>query len=157
MQDQLEDLLVSRGDIIALQHDAGPASLLRCQTSSHSLWRQPILALNQSEWFSINNTRQSTDSSADHDTDALPDPQLDVEALVEDGEGGWLEDAVCPIRVLYVGHSETQLVGTQLSAGLPQPGLYNLLVRHQSCMSYPSMHHADVNMLEEATQTLYFS
>lgn len=151
MQDQLEDLLVSRGDIIALQHDAGPASLLRCQTSSHSLWRQPVLALNQSEWFLINNTRQSTDSSTDHDADALPDPELDLEALVQDGEGGWLEEAVCPVRVLYVGHSETQLQGAQLSAGLHQPGLYSLLVRHQSCMSYPSMHLTDVNMLEEAT------
>lgn len=140
VQDRLEDLLVSRGDIIALQHDAGPSSLLRCQTSPHSLWRQPVLALNQSEWFLINNTRQSTDSSADHNADALPDPELDVEALVADGEGGWLEEVVCPIRVLYVGHSETQLQGAQLSAGLPQPGLYSLLVRHQSCMSHPSMH-----------------
>ncbi|KAF0037703.1 hypothetical protein F2P81_010577 [Scophthalmus maximus] len=125
VQEGLEDLLVSRGDVIALQHDAGPASLLRCQSSPHSLWRQPVLALNQSEWFWLNNTGQSTDRATD--ADPLPDPELDVEVLVEDGEGGWLEDVVCPVRVLYVGHSETQLQGGQLSAGLPQPGLYSLL------------------------------
>ncbi|XP_071359441.1 polycystin-1 isoform X3 [Trachinotus anak] len=137
VQEQLEDLLVSRGDVIALQHDAGPASLLRCQSSPHSLWRQPVLALNQSEWIWINNTRQSTDSLADPDTDPLPDPELDVDVLVQDGEGGWLEEAVCPVRVLYVGHSETQLQGAQLSAGLPQPGLYSLLVTSAE-PSYPA-------------------
>lgn len=140
IQEQLEDLLVSRGDVIALQHDAGPASLLHCPYSPHSLWRQPVLVLNQSEWFWINNTRQSQDSSTDPDLDSLPDPEFDVDMLVQDGEGGWLEDVVCPVRLLYVGHSETQLQGAQLSAGLPQPGLYSLLVRHQTSMSYPSMH-----------------
>lgn len=150
VQEQLEDLLVSRGDIIALQHDAGPASLLRCQSSLNSPWRQHVLALNQSEWFWINNTRQTTDNQADPATDPLPDPELDLKVLVEDGEGGWLEDVVCPIRVLYVGHSETQLQGAQLSAGLPQPGLYSLLVRHQRSMSDPSMHQADINKRQEA-------
>lgn len=139
---------MSRGDVIALQHDAGPASLLRCQSSSHSLWRQPVLALNQSEWFWINNIRQSTDALADDDADPLLDPELDMKALVEDGEGGWLEDVVCPVRVLYVGHNKTQLQGAQLSAGLPQPGLYNLLVRHQSCMSYASIHLTDLNIFK---------
>ena len=71
------------------------------------------------------------------------DPELDVEVLVEDGEGGWLEEVVCPIRVLYVGGSETQLQGAQLSAGLPQPGLYSLLVSDQSSISYLTMHLAD--------------
>ncbi|XP_049901251.1 polycystin-1 [Epinephelus moara] len=137
VQEQLEDLLVSRGDVIALQHDAGPASLLRCQSSPHSPWRQPVLALNQSEWFWINSTGQATDTSADHDADPLPDPELDVKALVEDGEGSWLEDVACPIRVLYVGHSQTQLQGAQLSAGLPQPGLYSLLVTSAE-PSYPA-------------------
>uniref|UniRef100_A0A3Q3J8M2 Polycystic kidney disease 1a n=1 Tax=Monopterus albus TaxID=43700 RepID=A0A3Q3J8M2_MONAL len=127
------DLLVSRGDVIALQHDAGPSSLLRCQPSPHSQWQQPVLALNQTEWFWINNTRLSTDSSADPDVD----PLLNVEALVEDGEGGWLEEVVCPVRVLYVGRSETQLQGAQLSAGLPQPGLYSLLVTSTE-PSYPA-------------------
>lgn len=143
--------MVSRGDVIALQHDAGPASLLRCQSSPHSTWRQPVLALNQSEWFWINGTRQSPDSMGNPNTNLLPDPALDVEVLVEDGEGGWLEEVVCPIRVLSVGHSETQLQGAQLSAGLPEPGLYSMLVRHQSSMSYPSMHLADISMHEEAT------
>lgn len=130
VQEQLEDILVSPGDVIALQHDAGSASLLRCQSYPHSPWRQPVLALNQSEWFW--NTRHSTDSTAAHDADPVTDPELDVEALVEDGEGGWLEEVVCPVRVLYVGQNETQLQGAQLSAGLPQPGIYNLLVIPQN-------------------------
>lgn len=119
-------------------------SLLQCQDSTHSLWRQAVLAISQSEWFWINNSRQLLDGSAD--ADLLCDPELDVEVLVEDGEGAWLEDMVFPVRVLYVGQSETQLLGAQLSAGLPQPGLYNLLVRDQSRLSYPSMH-----LEEEAT------
>lgn len=109
----------------------------------------------------MNNFRKSTDASANHDADPLPDPELDMKALVEDGEGGWLEDVVCPVRVLYVGHSETQLHGAQLSAGLPQPGLYGLLVRYQSCMSYPSMHLTDLNIFkclyrEAYIELLYF-
>ncbi|XP_047434663.1 polycystin-1 [Mugil cephalus] len=137
IQDQLEDILVSRGDVIALQHDAGPSSLLRCQSSPHSLWRQPVLALNQSEWFWINSTRQSTDASTNHSVDHLPDPELDMKALVEDGEGRWLEDVACPIRVLYVGHSKIQLQGAQLSSGLSQPGLYTMLVSSAE-PSYPT-------------------
>ncbi|XP_029354299.1 polycystin-1 isoform X2 [Echeneis naucrates] len=120
VQEQLEDLLVSRGDVIALQHDAGPASLLRCQSSSHSEWRQPVLALNQSEWIWINDSRE-----------------FNPEVLMGDGEAGSLEEVVCPIRVLYVGHSEIQLNGAQLSAGLPQPGLYSLLVTSAE-PSYPA-------------------
>ncbi|KAK2919268.1 polycystin-1 isoform X1 [Channa argus] len=137
VQQQLEDLQVSRGDVIALQHDAGPASLLRCQNSPHSPWRQPVVALNQSEWFLINQTELSADSSADPDVDPPRDPVLDIEALVTDGKGSWLEEVVCPIRVLYMGHSETQLQGAQLSAGLPQPGVYSLIVTSVE-PSYPA-------------------
>lgn len=71
-----------------------------------------------------------------------------MKALVEDGEGGWLEEIVCPVRVLYAGPSETPLEGEQLSAGLPQPGLYSLLVRHQSCLSNPSMHLTDFEIFK---------
>lgn len=129
LQDQLEDLLVFHGDVIALQHDAGPASLIHCQSSPHSLWRQPVFALNLSEWFWVNNTPVPPDNLADDGADPLPDPELDLKALLEGSKGSWLENAVCPVRVLYVGQSETQLRGAELSAGLPQPGLYNLLVR----------------------------
>lgn len=137
MQEQLEDLLVFPGDVLGLQHDAGAASLLRCQPAPHSPWRQHVLALNQSEWLWANSSRQAAsdvpgdpEPDQDQDQDALPDPELDVEALVQDGEGGWLEDVLCPVRVLYGGQSETQLQGGQLSAGLPQPGLYTVQVSH---------------------------
>lgn len=135
IQDQLEDILVSGGDVIALQHDGGPYSLLQCQSSAQSPWRQPIIAFNMSKWFWTNNTRQSADSSAN----PPPDPELDVEALLKDGAGGWLEEAVCSIRVLYVGQSKTPLHGAQLSSGLPQPGLYSLLVR-LTLVSLPTVH-----------------
>lgn len=131
VQDQLEDLLVSRGDVIALQHDAGPSALIHCQSSPHSLWRQPVLAINRSEWFWIN--KPPADASID--ADMMPDPELDLKAVLDDGKGGWMENVVCPIRVLYVGHSEIPLQGAQLSAGLPQPGIYSLLVRYQSCVT----------------------
>lgn len=126
LQDQLENLLVSRGDVIALHHNAGAASLLRCHASSslHSQWRQPVLALNQSEWFWISGGEDGGKQEAD--LPLLPDPVL---AEVKDGDGRWLEDAECPIRVLYVGHSETLLQGPLLTAGLAQPGLFSLTVR----------------------------
>lgn len=114
---------MSHGDVIALQHDAGPASLIHCQSSPHSLWRQPVFALHLSELLWHNRLRAPADNSASDGGDPPPDPQLDVQ-----GRGSWLENVVCPVRVLYVGQSETRLQGAQLSAGLPQPGLYNLLV-----------------------------
>ncbi|XP_031666913.1 polycystin-1 [Oncorhynchus kisutch] len=119
VRERVEDLLVSPGDIIGLQHDAGPASLLRCDPSPQSPWRQPILALNQSDWLWANSNQ--SEGSVDLDQS--------VEITLEDVRGGvWAADVVCPIRVLYVGHSETQLQGSQLSSGLPQPGLYSLEV-----------------------------
>lgn len=125
---------MSRGDIIALHHNADAGSLLRCRASSsstssslHSQWRQPVLALNQSEWFWISGGDGSSPQEAD--LLLLPDPELDVKAAVKGGNARWLEDAECPIRVLYVGHSETLLQGRPLSAGLAQPGLYSLTVR----------------------------
>ncbi|RVE75816.1 hypothetical protein OJAV_G00002450 [Oryzias javanicus] len=48
IQDQLEDILVSGGDVIALQHDGGPYSLLQCHSSSQSPWRQPDSILSMS-------------------------------------------------------------------------------------------------------------
>lgn len=75
----------------------------------------------------MNSTRQLADSP----DDPVADLELDTEALVKDGKGGWLGEVVYPIRVLYVGHNKTQLQGAPLSAGLPHPGLYNLLVSHQ--------------------------
>lgn len=134
IQDQLEDLLISHGDVIALQHDGGSSSLLQCQSSPQSLWQQPVLALNMSEWFWVNSTRQSADFPAD----LIPEPELDTETRVESLEGNWLEQEFCPIRVLYVGHNKTQLQGSHLSAGLPQPGLYSLLVSHQFSCHFPA-------------------
>lgn len=130
----MENLLVSRGDVIALHHNAGAASLVRCHSSSSSTsssllsrWRQPVLALNQSQWFWISGGDGGGLQEAD--LPLLPDLPLSVKAEVKEGDSRWLEDAECPIRVLYVGHSETLLQGPLLTAGLAQPGLYSLTVR----------------------------
>lgn len=129
VQKMLEDLLVFRGDIITLQHDAGPASLLNCQSSSKSLWRQPLVVLHRPEWVCKNNARDTLNTLTDIEADPSLEPEFDFEKLVEDGEGTWLTDVVCPVRLLYLEQSETQLPTAQLSAGLSQPGLYSLLVR----------------------------
>ncbi|XP_072318379.1 polycystin-1 [Eucyclogobius newberryi] len=133
IQDQLEDLLVSPGDVFALQHDAGPGSLLCCQHTSNSPWHQSVLTINQSEWFWLNHTG----THEEHEAGRIPDPELDVEALVVDGEGRWMTEVVCPVRVLYTGHSETQLQGKHLMTGLKEPGLYSLTV-YSDEPSYPA-------------------
>lgn len=143
--------MVSAGDVIGLQHNAGPASLLQCQSSPTSLWRQPVLVLNHSEWLLLNTSRDSEDSSAGHSVG--PRPHLDLESPLEAGKGNWLEESVCPIRVLYVGHSEISLQGAQLSAGLSQPGQYTLQVRHKS-MPNLSMRFTHINHVG-ATHTEY--
>lgn len=127
LQDQLENLQVSPGDVIGLQHNVGPASLIHCQSSPHSS-RQPVFALSLSESLRLTSVPGPADNSASDDGDPLPGPQIDVQASVENGGGSWLENVVCPVRVLYMGQSETRLQGAQLAAGLPQPGLYTLLV-----------------------------
>lgn len=123
---------MSHGDVIALQHDAGPAALIHCQSSPHSLWRQPVLAANLSEWIWVDSSPAPPDNSAGDDADHLPGPELNAKALVEDTRGSWQENVVCPVRLLYVGQSETRLRGAELSAGLLQPGLYDLLVSRVS-------------------------
>ncbi|KAK6300832.1 hypothetical protein J4Q44_G00289300 [Coregonus suidteri] len=131
VRERVEDLLVSPGDIIALQHDAGPASLLRCDPSPQSPWRQSILAHNQSDWLWANANQSEGSVDLDQSVElTLEDGGVGGLAgrELEGGGGGWVADVVCPIRVLYVGHSETQLQGSQLSSGLPQPGLYSLEV-----------------------------
>lgn len=133
IQEQVEDLLVSPGDVIALQHDASPGSLLHCQLAPHSPWHQSVFAINQSEWFWQNNTG----TSEEHETGRVPDPELDIEALVKNGEARWLQEVVCPVRVLYGGLSETQLQGEHLITGLKEPGLYSLTV-YSADPSYPA-------------------
>ena len=192
VREHLEDLLVSAGDVIALQHDAGPGRLLHCPASPLSPWRQPVLAFNLSEWFWARRAadrdpgdsdpgdsdprdsdprdsdprdsdpgdsdpgdsdprdpypgdRDPGDSDPGDSDPGDSDPRdsdpghrdpgdrdglvLDVEALVQDGEGAWLGEVVCPVRVLYVGQAETPLQGGQLSAGL-ETGIYTLQVSH---------------------------
>uniref|UniRef100_A0A671KDU4 Polycystin-1-like n=1 Tax=Sinocyclocheilus anshuiensis TaxID=1608454 RepID=A0A671KDU4_9TELE len=100
----IEDLLVSPGDFIALQHDAGPSGLLQCSSDPSSPWKQSVLIQNRSDWWDVNETLQS------------------------DAEGGWEEGVVCQVRVLYVGQNSTVLQGPFLRSGLPQLGDYTLEV-----------------------------
>uniref|UniRef100_A0AAY4DRE1 Polycystic kidney disease 1a n=1 Tax=Denticeps clupeoides TaxID=299321 RepID=A0AAY4DRE1_9TELE len=98
------DLLISPGDFIALQHDAGPGSFLHCSRDSSSPWRQSIQVLNSSCWIGNNSI------------------------LGEADDKQWLHDRVCLLRVLHVGQNKTTLKGSLFSAGLPHPGDYSLEV-----------------------------
>uniref|UniRef100_A0A673HDU5 Polycystic kidney disease 1a n=1 Tax=Sinocyclocheilus rhinocerous TaxID=307959 RepID=A0A673HDU5_9TELE len=98
------DLLVSPGDFFALQHDAGPSGLLQCSSDPSSPWKQSVLIQNRSNWWDANETLQV------------------------DAEGGWEEDMVCQVRVLYVGQNSTALQGSFLRSGLPQLGDHSLEV-----------------------------
>ncbi|XP_027034714.2 polycystin-1 isoform X1 [Tachysurus fulvidraco] len=104
VQEEIEDLLVVPGDFIALQHDAGPSGLLECSPDPSSPWKQSILVQNRSDWLDSNETLEMI------------------------GDGKWVAEVICPIRVLYVGHNETKLQGPFLKAGLPQTGDYSLEV-----------------------------
>uniref|UniRef100_A0A8C2KP09 Polycystic kidney disease 1a n=1 Tax=Cyprinus carpio TaxID=7962 RepID=A0A8C2KP09_CYPCA len=97
-------LLVSPGDFIALQHDAGPSGLLQCSSEPSSPWKQSVLIQNRSDWWDANETLQA------------------------DAEGSWEEGVVCQVRVLYVGHNSTALQGPFLRSGLPTLGDYTLEV-----------------------------
>ncbi|TRY86153.1 hypothetical protein DNTS_030211 [Danionella cerebrum] len=102
VQEELQDLLVSPGDIIALQHDAGPSGLVQCSSDPSSSWKTTVLLQNHSDWSN--------------------------EPLRSVAEGVWSEDLVCQIRVLYVGQNETQVKGAFLHTGLPEVGNYSLEV-----------------------------
>uniref|UniRef100_A0A8C2KU76 Polycystic kidney disease 1a n=1 Tax=Cyprinus carpio TaxID=7962 RepID=A0A8C2KU76_CYPCA len=104
VQDNIEVLLVSPGDFIALQHDAGPSGLLQCSSEPSSPWKQSVLIQNRSDWWDANETLQA------------------------DAEGSWEEGVVCQVRVLYVGHNSTALQGPFLRSGLPTLGDYTLEV-----------------------------
>uniref|UniRef100_A0A8C1XPT7 Polycystic kidney disease 1a n=1 Tax=Cyprinus carpio TaxID=7962 RepID=A0A8C1XPT7_CYPCA len=104
VQDNIEVLLVSPGDFIALQHDAGPSGLLQCSSEPSSPWKQSVLIQNRSDWWDAN------------------------EKLQADAEGSWEEGVVCQVRVLYVGHNSTTLQGPFLRSGLPTLGDYTLEV-----------------------------
>ncbi|KAG7491421.1 hypothetical protein MATL_G00003380 [Megalops atlanticus] len=102
VREGITDVLVSAGDIIALQHDAGPGALLHCDSDPSSPWRQSLFSLNHSNW--INGT---------------VDPA---------GNASWAEDRVCLLRVLYTGRRETSIRGRLLQEGLPTPGTYSFQV-----------------------------
>ncbi|XP_052462150.1 polycystin-1 [Carassius gibelio] len=104
VQGDIEDLLVSPGDFIALQHDAGPSGLLQCSSDPLSQWKQSVLIQNRSYWWEANETLQV------------------------DAEGSWEEGVVCQVRVLYVGQNSTTLQGPFLRSGLPQLGDHSLEV-----------------------------
>ncbi|XP_072514001.1 LOW QUALITY PROTEIN: polycystin-1 [Salminus brasiliensis] len=104
VQKELDDLLVAPGDFIGLQHDAGPSGLLGYSSDPSSPWKQSFLVQNRSDWLDANET------------------------LEAGGDGEWVAEAVCPIRVLYVQQNDTKLRGPFLKSGLPQTGDYSLEV-----------------------------
>ncbi|XP_058845967.1 polycystin-1 isoform X1 [Acipenser ruthenus] len=90
-------------DILALQHDAGPGSLLHCPSSPGSPWRQSFLSLRGPGWWEGGLT-------------AL-EPSLD-----------WVDETVCDLRVLYTDSMRSYAVTPLLNTAPSQPGPYTYSV-----------------------------
>ncbi|TSK18062.1 Polycystin-1 [Bagarius yarrelli] len=131
VQEEIEDLLVVPGDFIALQHDAGPSGLVECSSDSSSPWKQSILVQNRSDWLDSNET-------------------LDLI-----GDGKWLDELICKIRVLYVGQNETKLRGPFLNAGLPETGDYSLEVTSDD-PDFPVTASCSIHVIPPLSFTLIF-
>ncbi|KAK3530713.1 hypothetical protein QTP86_033585, partial [Hemibagrus guttatus] len=131
VQEEIEDLLVVPGDFIALQHDAGPSGLLECSPDPSSPWKQSILVQNRSDWLDSNETLE----------------------LI--GDGKWVDELICPIRVLYVGQNETKLRGPFLKAGLPQVGDYSLEVISDD-LDYPVAASCSIHVIPPLGLTLVY-
>lgn len=131
VQEEIEDLLVVPGDFIALQHDAGTSGLLECSPDPSSPWKQSILVQNRSDWLDSNETLE----------------------LI--GDGKWVDELICPIRVLYVGQNETKLRGPFLKAGLPQMGDYSLEVISDD-LDYPVAASCSIHVIPPLGLTLVY-
>nr|XP_015215450.1 PREDICTED: polycystin-1 [Lepisosteus oculatus] len=106
VKEGIEDIHVSPGDFIAIQHDAGPGFLISCDRNPSSPWRQSYFTVNHSDWIT---------------------PSLDNTA-----PGAWTEDAVCYLRVLYTRKQVVPIESELLKAGLPNQGLYTFQVSAES-------------------------
>ncbi|MBN3308044.1 PKD1 protein, partial [Amia calva] len=100
VQNEREEMQVSPGDFIALQHDGEPGSLVACDQLPSSPWRQSVFAEKHPHW--INTSMDYTAS------------------------GAWREDTVCYLRILYTRGQTVPLETGLLKAGLPVPGNYSL-------------------------------
>ncbi|XP_048871457.1 polycystin-1 isoform X2 [Brienomyrus brachyistius] len=129
VQEQVADLEVSWGDFIALQHNSGPGGLLQCSTNHSSPWRQSFLALNHSNWFNdtINITEDAT----------------------------WIEEAMCPIRVLYTGMVDEHIPGQLLQRGLPDPGVYSFEVTSND-PDFPSQASCNISVVPPMALTVVY-
>lgn len=131
VQEEIEDLLVVPGDFIALEHDAGPPGLLECSSDPSSPWKQSILVQNRSDWLNSNETLEMF------------------------GDGKWVDEFICSIRVLYVGQNETKLRGPFLKAGLPQIGDYSLEVISGD-LDFPVATSCSIHVISPLSLTLVY-
>ncbi|XP_053471229.1 polycystin-1 [Ictalurus furcatus] len=131
VQEQIEDLLVVPGDFVALQHDAGTSGLLECSPDPSSPWKQSILVQNRSDWLDSNETLE----------------------LI--GDGKWVHEFICPIRMLYVGQNETKLRSPFLKAGLPQMGDYSLEVTSID-LDFPVTASCSIHIIPPLSLTLVY-
>ncbi|MBN3322381.1 PKD1 protein, partial [Atractosteus spatula] len=102
VKEGIENIHVSPGDFIAIQHDAGPGFLISCDRNPSSPWRQSYFTVNHSDWIT---------------------PSLD-----NTEPGAWTEDAVCYLRVLYTRKQVVPIESELLKAGLPNQGMYTFQV-----------------------------
>ncbi|XP_056628016.1 polycystin-1 [Triplophysa dalaica] len=76
---QDKDITVYPDDILAVQHNRRAGEFLHCVASTSSAWRQSYLSLHGPEWGGW----------------------LEGVLSAQSGEGQWLDDVVCDIRVIY--------------------------------------------------------
>uniref|UniRef100_G3QVU1 Polycystin-1 n=1 Tax=Gorilla gorilla gorilla TaxID=9595 RepID=G3QVU1_GORGO len=94
-----QDVLMLPGDLVGLQHDAGPSALLHCSPApSHPGPQAPYLSANASSWL----------------------PHLPAQL-----EGTWACPA-CALRLLAATEQLTVLLGLRPNPGLRLPGRYEV-------------------------------
>lgn len=71
------------------------------------------------------------------------------------GDGKWVDEFICPIRVLYVGQNETKLQGPFLKAGLPQTGDYSLEVMLDD-LEFPVTASCSIHVIPPLNLTLVY-
>lgn len=76
---QDKDITVYPDDILAVQHNRRAGEFLHCVASTSSAWRQSYLSFRGPEWGGW----------------------LEGVLSAQSGEGQWLDDVVCDIRVIY--------------------------------------------------------
>nr|XP_014345291.1 PREDICTED: polycystin-1-like [Latimeria chalumnae] len=104
-----KEIHVYPDDIIVIQHDGKAGSLINCQQSTSSPWRQSYLSLVRSSWW-------------EKELMSLP-------------SSTWVDSVVCDLRVLYTDDMQSFAVTPLLNIGQTDPGIYSYTVTVQNPIS----------------------